>query len=185
MVTEIEVGAWEGVANAGGVRRVRLVATHQVQSLWVATQTAVLPRGALVLTDDAELTDLRFATGRCGFGVTADNTVHGRQYVVEVTMDVPRNSVALVNWLTARANMTWLALIEDANGACWLLGHPDSDGLTMGWAGASGGKAGDANRVGIVLRGAQWCPIWALNSLELQDLNLADFSFDFSTDFLI
>lgn len=179
------IGDWEGLANAGGIRRVRLVNRRAVVSLAVPMDSVLLPAGALVVTGRVDLTDIAFAPGRCRLQVVHEDTVNGIKYRVELSMEVPRWSMAFQDWLGQNARTTWLAAIEDANGQCWLLGHPDSNGLEMRSTVETGGKRSEQNRVSLSFRREQSSPVLAMSGIDAYYLYPIDFSFDFSQDFFI
>lgn len=176
-MAEIEIGAWQGLSNVGGIRRLRLVRLVDVLAFNPPiTGSRILP-GCLVLSDDAELVDIRFADRTGSFQVNESENEAGESYDVQIAADIPKIRTDVTGFLRDRSQHRWISFVDDRNGNCLMLGSPECNGLKLLWGIGSGSKGSDRNSQRLSLQGFSWQPVWFTTQ--------AEFSTEFSTEFLV
>lgn len=179
-MAEIQVGEWRGLLNAGGVRRLRLVRLPHVVALYGPTVGVELEPGGLVLSDTAQIVDIRFGENGCSYQLGESEGEAGSSYDVQLTLDIPKQRADVLGFFRDNERYRWLAFVESRNNDTFLLGDPESDGLSRLLTTQTGSKGADRNSQRITLQGAMWHPAWFITRMDW-----AEFSSEFSTEFFL
>ncbi len=159
---EVIIAPLETGPNAGSLRSVCLIPTHQVLGLTRPLNGLSLARGGLTLQPSAEMARFELAPGLSGYSVNQVRSDAGVGYGLTVNLMIPRLEVDLLAWLHERADYRWLVLAEDRYDAGWLLGDVATNGLLLNWLGETGNAPGDKNFVRATLTGDMWHPPYSI-----------------------
>ncbi|OIN61190.1 hypothetical protein [Arsenicibacter rosenii] len=167
---EQELGAWDGEHNAGGIRRLKLIPTTDIISLFdPELHPDVLPYPFIAITnlelaDNATILDLTFQRDTAVYSWVVDETPNGEIYTVSVTLEIPRLQQTLLGWFSLNRARRWVVLAEDLNGTCYLIGDPDNGAMLTGSA-TTGVRAG-RNVQRLELQVKQKHTPWLLENLN-------------------
>lgn len=188
LVNEIKIGNPKQ-ANVGWVRRMYLMNREDI-SLFLDPirypETAgdvpnmlyvgrVLPKGRTVLAR------IDFPKRACVFSQKITTTEGGVVYDVAISSETTTHSPDLIDWHLVRKEMELLAILEDQNGTCYMVGN-EEHGLKMGIEQA----VGAINMSNISLAGRFIYPILLLETadptvlFETIDFEADDYSTEYS-----
>lgn len=178
MVESVQL--WQQIElNRTGVRRVKLVDSG---SLSVPCIPPVLPVPVgLVIMYEFVFPD---KVG-CGAWISKAVSEGGSPYWKQsLKFSLPHLWLPVLDWLNDHAQTRWIAICEDYNGNCFLLGLEGSLGLTLQNESTTGASLGDRNTMAFSLESNQIRPMISLpaydDSILFPD---GSFSYGFSLAF--
>lgn len=189
LVNEIKIGNPKQ-ANVGWVRRMYLMNREDI-SLFIDPirypETAgevpnMLYIGKVLPNVRTVLTRIDFPKRSCLFSQKIVMTDGGVVYEVAISSETTKHSPDLIDWHLARKEMELLAMLEDQNGTCYMVGN-EEHGLRM----AIDQQIGQVNVSNISLAGRFVYPVLLLETIEPSilfetiDFESADYSTEYST----
>ena len=183
---EKRIGDYEQSTNAGGIRRLKLLPESAVMAVLDPVQFPnvlpfpTMPICNIVLRSNAIVTEFALLPSMSGFSVAHQRTVYGDEYAVEVGWQVPKQRAEVLGWCIQNIGSRWVALLEDRNGLCYVVGDIEN-GLELTYAAHSGEQATSANKTAFKLAGRLNHQPWLLETIESSAL-FKDAAFDYSFD---
>jgi hypothetical protein len=168
-ITEQRIGEWGQFANAGGIRRLKLLAETDVQAILDPVQFPTLPSANLIVQLGAPVYEFCFAQGTCGLSVGHTETENGDAFELVIGFEVPKLRADVLAWIVRHLGRRWVALLQDFNGTNYLAGDVETP-LELTTTQGTGNRPADRNVIRFQLRGRQAHPVWLLESFDNAEL---------------
>lgn len=174
-ITQQRIGEWGQFANAGGIRRLKLLAETDVLAILDPIQFPnalpfpTLAGDHLIVPAGATVYEFCFANGTCGLSVGHSETENGDAFELVIGFEVPKLRADVLAWIVRHLGRRWVALLQDYNGTNYLAGDVETP-LELTTTQATGNRPADRNVIRFQLRGRQSHPVWLLESFDNADL---------------
>lgn len=182
--TVVNIGAEDQTGNAGHVRSIYLINKADVLGIMdpIRYQNSlgmVVPKNGISVVDGVEIVKLERLPLLGLWEEPRLESEQGYTYQPSFSLDLPRNTPGLLEWIASTEGQKYVALWEDRNGIAYMTGSSDN-ALKVNVS----RQVRDINTVMVQLTALMPTPSFVLESINLAELfPLADFSFSFSMDF--
>lgn len=178
----------EGESNAAGISRLRLIPSdlltvdlpdpiHQfgLADLFIDSRS-------IYLNDDADFVDMELIPDYASYSEDPASNDNGALYNCNIQIVIPKDRRDVTAWIHRNREKRWIALIQDRNGNCRMVGTIDQP-LSLSVKNTLGNKTGRNSR-SLALNATSIMPALYLDSVESKDLfGTYEFDFSFSYDF--
>ena len=181
MITEVSIGGNEQLANAGFVRRLRLLRRADVLLVMDPERYPTpgpwrVPVGGLLIREGALAYVPQTLPRTVQFFETPGDSAQGVAYDMGLSLELPNPDAATLAWLVAHEREDWVVVWEDYNDQAWVSGNENA-GLRM----QRSRRAAAQNVLLLTLNATLPLPSFQLPAYELAALfPVSGFSFGFS-----
>lgn len=181
MITEVSIGGNDQQANAGYVRRLRLLRRVDVQLVMDPVRYPTpgpwqVPVSGLLVRESAPAYVPQVLPRTVVFYETPGESAQGMAYDMGLKLELPNPDATTLAWLVAHEREEWVVVWEDYNDQAWVSGNEEA-GLRM----LRNRSAAGQNILMLTLSATLPLPSFRLPAYELTELFPAGgFSFGFS-----
>ncbi|MGA0558303.1 hypothetical protein ACO2Q8_16710 [Larkinella sp. VNQ87] len=181
-----------GEGNAGGLRRLRLVPSHQLQFIHPERfpppgqrgyDDIILSDQHLIFAPGYMITDVDVLPELAEFSEPAETSSQGVFFNPSIQIVLPKIRPDVTIWIHRNREVRWIAFIGDRNGFFRCVGTPTQP-LRLAIQAQTGTHTG-RNQTVLSFAGSVSQPAYYMDGIENEDLinPLADFDESFSFDF--